>query len=325
MTNNTLAEALEPILQAIAKSGKVEAMDRHNILATLRASTDAAAVVDKNHWKAAYKIADAIGYTNGITVDRIADIIAAHPPADAAAVAGEGSFCANIGRIPNRQDISEAMEAIKTLTEFAYRRGYHEFGYDPVEVIEAVLHPAPAEPVGRSPYSVDPKYTGPVVSFDVTPPYYLASCDKCGWVGSSEHCGTDSGLDDSDVYCPRCHASGADCGKVAEKIGTPEAGEPVGLREAEKRGEQRAIARIVNAARAIGFQAGVGGRETAGAIVSYLATSPDEIAPFIAGELSPLDFAGDWMRGGCLTWHAVNGKVVSPEDLALTRTDEAQS
>lgn len=32
-----------------------------------------------------------------------------------------------------------------------------------------------------------------------------------------------------------------------------------GLREAERRGEQRAIARIVNTARAIGFQAGVGG------------------------------------------------------------------
>lgn len=39
-----LRAALEPILQAIAKSGKVEAMDRHNILAALRASTDAAPV-----------------------------------------------------------------------------------------------------------------------------------------------------------------------------------------------------------------------------------------------------------------------------------------
>lgn len=90
------------------------------------------------------------------------------------------------------------------------------------------------------------------------------------------------------------------------------------LREAEKRGEQRAIARLVNVARAIGWQAGVGGRETAGAIVSYLATSPDEIEPFVAGELSPIDFAGDWMRGGCLTWHAKDGRVVSPADAALT-------
>lgn len=84
----------------------------------------------------------------------------------------------------------------------------------------------------------------------------------------------------------------------------------------ERRGEMRAVARIVNVARAIGAQAGVGGRETAGAIVSYLATSPDEIGPFMDGKLSPLDFKGDWMRGGCLSWHAANGKVVHPEDLA---------
>jgi hypothetical protein len=61
-------------------------------------------------------------------------------------------------------------------------------------------------------------YAGPIVSFEVREPYYLASCDHCGWVGSSELCGTDSFGDDSDVYCPRCSSSGADCGKVAETI-----------------------------------------------------------------------------------------------------------
>ncbi|MHA0335789.1 hypothetical protein [Sphingomonas aquatilis] len=61
-------------------------------------------------------------------------------------------------------------------------------------------------------------YGGPIVSFDVREPYYLASCDHCGWIGSSEHCGTDSFGDDSDVYCPRCQTGGADCGKVAERI-----------------------------------------------------------------------------------------------------------
>jgi hypothetical protein len=54
--------------------------------------------------------------------------------------------------------------------------------------------------------------------FDVPDPYYLASCDSCGWVGSSRDCGSDSGLrDDSDVYCPVCHRAGADSGKVAEQ------------------------------------------------------------------------------------------------------------
>lgn len=65
------------------------------------------------------------------------------------------------------------------------------------------------------------KYDGPIVSFEVRDPYYLASCNHCGWVGSTERCGTDSMGDDSDVYCPRCHASGADCGKVAAKLTTP--------------------------------------------------------------------------------------------------------
>lgn len=61
-------------------------------------------------------------------------------------------------------------------------------------------------------------FKGPVVSLEVREPYYLASCDACGWVGSSELCGTDSFGDDSDVYCPRCQSSGADCGEVAALI-----------------------------------------------------------------------------------------------------------
>jgi hypothetical protein len=58
-------------------------------------------------------------------------------------------------------------------------------------------------------------YRGPVVSFNVDDDrYYLASCDACGWVGSTELCPHD----EEDVICPRCFASGADCGTVAEKI-----------------------------------------------------------------------------------------------------------
>lgn len=75
-------------------------------------------------------------------------------------------------------------------------------------------------------------YKGPIVSLYVREPYYLGSCDKCGWVGSTELCGTDSFGDDSDVYCPRCHASGADCGKVAAALSALPAGtvEPVAWR-----------------------------------------------------------------------------------------------
>jgi hypothetical protein len=56
---------------------------------------------------------------------------------------------------------------------------------------------------------------GPVV---VLPPFYLASCDGCGWIGSSGDCGTDYWGDDSDVYCPTCHRSGADCGTYASQV-----------------------------------------------------------------------------------------------------------
>lgn len=96
-----------------------------------------------------------------------------------------------------------------------------------VRELLASRHPQPVnEPAEMTPEEVrleDLKqraaYGGPIVSFDVREPYYLASCDKCGWVGSTELCGTDSFGDDSDVYCPRCHAPGADCGKVAEALG----------------------------------------------------------------------------------------------------------
>lgn len=48
--------------------------------------------------------------------------------------------------------------------------------------------------------------------YPVRPRYYLASCDHCGWIGSSEDCGASP---DDDVFCPQCHEVGADCGKVA--------------------------------------------------------------------------------------------------------------
>lgn len=51
----------------------------------------------------------------------------------------------------------------------------------------------------------------------VKDPYYAASCDQCGWQGSSEECGTDSWGDDSDVYCPKCFSSGCCSGKAAAR------------------------------------------------------------------------------------------------------------
>ena len=41
----------------------------------------------------------------------------------------------------------------------------------------------------------------------LAPHFYMARCERCGWIGSSELCGTDSWGDDSDVYCASCKQS----------------------------------------------------------------------------------------------------------------------
>lgn len=78
---------------------------------------------------------------------------------------------------------------------------------------------------------------------------------------------------------------------------------------------EEAIARVAQVAQAIGWQAGVGGMETAGTIVSYLAVHPERIAPFLAEGESPVDWP-DFVHGGCLTWHAQDGgELIHPTNL----------
>lgn len=70
------------------------------------------------------------------------------------------------------------------------------------------------------------------------------------------------------------------------------------------------IDRIANVAESFAAQAGVGGMEMAGMIVSYLSEHPDWIGAFMKGGIFALP--GDWIENGRLTWQAVNGKVVHP-------------
>lgn len=65
---------------------------------------------------------------------------------------------------------------------------------------------------------MDKHYETPYGKVTVREPYYLASCDGCGWIGSSEECGGDDYFGDSDVSCPKCYRAGCDCGSYAEKI-----------------------------------------------------------------------------------------------------------
>lgn len=74
---------------------------------------------------------------------------------------------------------------------------------------------------------------------------------------------------------------------------------------------------IAKEAEQLGFLAGVGGRETAGAIISYLALKPEHIEPFLTGGLNELPH--EWIDGGRLTWHANNGRVVHPDEVREAR------
>lgn len=65
------------------------------------------------------------------------------------------------------------------------------------------------------------------------------------------------------------------------------------------------------------WQAGVGGRETAGAIISYLALKPEHIEPFLTGGVCELP--SEWIDGGRLTWHANNGQIVHPDQVREAR------
>jgi hypothetical protein len=78
---------------------------------------------------------------------------------------------------------------------------------------------------------------------------------------------------------------------------------------------EQVIKKIAEIASDVAWQAGVGGMETAGQFVSVLAAHPEKIEGFLAGTLSIID-DGALLRAdqGCLTWHARDGRVVSPEE-----------
>lgn len=74
------------------------------------------------------------------------------------------------------------------------------------------------------------------------------------------------------------------------------------------------LAKVATLADDFGWQAGVGGMETAGALISYLARFPEKLPAFMADNFDLIgDFPPDWCVQGCLTWHARDGKVMRPE------------
>lgn len=79
---------------------------------------------------------------------------------------------------------------------------------------------------------------------------------------------------------------------------------------------EEVIKKIAEIASDVAWQAGVGGLEMAGQFVSVLAAHPEKIDSFLAGELSIVDDDA-LLRAerGCLSWHAQNGKVVTPAEI----------
>jgi len=71
------------------------------------------------------------------------------------------------------------------------------------------------------------------------------------------------------------------------------------------------INRIAEVSSAFACQAGVGGMETAGSIISFLATNPQRIHDFMSGG-SIIDWPISWQRAGCLSWQGMDGKIHWP-------------
>lgn len=63
----------------------------------------------------------------------------------------------------------------------------------------------------------------------------------------------------------------------------------------------------------VAYQAGVGGMETAGGFVSYLAANPERVEAFMAGGV--FDIPPQFHVEGCLSWHGMDGKIHRPRDI----------
>jgi len=72
---------------------------------------------------------------------------------------------------------------------------------------------------------------------------------------------------------------------------------------------------------AFAFQAGVGGMETAGHLISYLAENPKHLEPFLVGGF--MELPDDWIVRGCLNYRALNGKITHPQQARFARVVKA--
>jgi len=78
---------------------------------------------------------------------------------------------------------------------------------------------------------------------------------------------------------------------------------------------EQTIRRIAEVANAVAFQAGVGGMEIAGQIVSILARHPERVETFLRDGWEVEDDFIAHAENGCLTFFNQAGKVITPAEL----------
>lgn len=83
------------------------------------------------------------------------------------------------------------------------------------------------------------------------------------------------------------------------------------------------IERIATIAETFAGQAGVGGMETAGSLISYLAEHPRDIEPLLRFGVFELPL--DWHMHGRLSWHGKDGKLFWPAEALRARNPTAQA
>ena len=70
---------------------------------------------------------------------------------------------------------------------------------------------------------------------------------------------------------------------------------------------------------AVAWQAGVGASETAGMIISCLVAKPELIERFLVEGSGLLVDGSIGPDQGCMTFHRMDGKVTTPEELRMAR------
>ena len=78
---------------------------------------------------------------------------------------------------------------------------------------------------------------------------------------------------------------------------------------------RRVTAYLAQLAADFSYQAGVGGMETAGGFVSFLAANPERAEDFIADPICLGGYPVKYHVEGCLSWHGADQEIHNPREI----------